>query len=114
MSITAGPDGNLWFTEIEGGKIGRITPRGTITEFPLRSTCGSYGCGPVGITAGPDGNLWFTEFNGGVDNITTHGTFVTGVGTSTRRSQPYGITAGPGGTIWFTEFNGGKIARVTL
>ena len=24
--ITAGPDGNLWFTEAGGGKIGRITP----------------------------------------------------------------------------------------
>jgi hypothetical protein len=25
-AITAGPDGALWFTEWEGGKIGRITP----------------------------------------------------------------------------------------
>jgi virginiamycin B lyase len=24
--ITAGPDGNLWFTEQVGNKIGRITP----------------------------------------------------------------------------------------
>jgi streptogramin lyase len=23
--ITAGPDGNLWFTELDGNKIGRIT-----------------------------------------------------------------------------------------
>jgi streptogramin lyase len=33
FGITAGPDGNLWFTE--SGKIGRITPSGTITEFSL-------------------------------------------------------------------------------
>jgi len=25
-AITAGPDGNLWFTEYDGNKIGRITP----------------------------------------------------------------------------------------
>ena len=31
--ITAGPDGNLWFTEINGNQIGRITPGGTVTEF---------------------------------------------------------------------------------
>jgi streptogramin lyase len=58
--IAAGPDGNLWFTELGGAigedAIGRITPSGTVTEFTERIT-GS----PFGITAGPDGNLWFTE-----------------------------------------------------
>ena len=33
--ITTGPDGNLWFTEFAASKIGRITPTGTITEFPI-------------------------------------------------------------------------------
>ncbi len=33
--ITKGPDGNLWFTEYNGNQIGRITPGGTITEFPF-------------------------------------------------------------------------------
>jgi hypothetical protein len=31
--ITAGPDGNLWFTEYSGNKIGRITPGGKVTGF---------------------------------------------------------------------------------
>ena len=31
LDITAGPDGNLWFTEGTGNKIGRITTAGTIT-----------------------------------------------------------------------------------
>ena len=31
--ITAGPDGNLWFTEFDGNRIGRITPAGVVTEF---------------------------------------------------------------------------------
>ncbi len=65
--ITAGPDGNLWFTEGFGvpagspelarAAIGRITLEGAITEFPLPQADSA----PVGITAGPDGNLWFTE-----------------------------------------------------
>src|SRR5688572_14768365 len=55
--ITSGPDGNLWFTEFFGAKIGRITPLGVITEFPLPTP---PGVDPLGITAGPDGNLWFT------------------------------------------------------
>ncbi len=34
-TIVTGPDGNLWFTESSRDAIGRITPDGTITEFPL-------------------------------------------------------------------------------
>ena len=58
--IAAGPDGNLWFTESTGNKIGRITPQGAITEYPIPTVFSN----PVGIAAGPDGNVWFTEFNG--------------------------------------------------
>jgi len=70
IAITAGPDGNLWFTERFGScsapliagcsKIARITTAGVITEFPVPTPGG----GPIGITAGPDGALWFTEFDG--------------------------------------------------
>src|ERR1700757_4214949 len=34
-AITTGPDGALWFIE-SGGKIGRITTQGDITEFPIK------------------------------------------------------------------------------
>jgi virginiamycin B lyase len=51
--IAVGPDGNLWFTETLGNKIGRISRRGSIIEYAL-PTPGAY---PLGITAGPDGNL---------------------------------------------------------
>ena len=52
-----GPDGNLWFTESLGNRIGRITTAGVMTEFPRHRP----GSRPSGIVAGPDGNLWFTE-----------------------------------------------------
>src|SRR4029077_10927901 len=53
-----GPDGNLWFTEYGGNKIGRISPAGAmLAEFPIPTP----GSAPNGITAGPDGNLWFVE-----------------------------------------------------
>jgi hypothetical protein len=55
--ITAGPDGNMWFTEPGLNRIGRITPRGRISQYPLPSADSQ----PAGIAAGPDGNLWFTE-----------------------------------------------------
>ena len=57
-AIVTGPDGNLWFTE-SAGKIGRITPAGSITEFPLQP-----GSTPVSIVTGPDLNLWFADRSG--------------------------------------------------
>jgi streptogramin lyase len=32
FAITSGPDGAMWFTEMIGAKIGRITTAGVITE----------------------------------------------------------------------------------
>ncbi|MFY9550232.1 MAG: hypothetical protein WAU32_03710, partial [Thermoanaerobaculia bacterium] len=68
--IAAGPDGNLWFTEKAGNKIGRITTAGAITEFSIPTASSS----PLGIAARPDGNLWFTEFGvNQIGRITTAG-----------------------------------------
>jgi hypothetical protein len=58
--ITTGPDGNLWFMEAIGNKIGRITPSVTITEYPLPASNSA----PIGIMSGPDQALWFTEPGG--------------------------------------------------
>ncbi len=106
--ITAGPDGNLWFTEYDAIKIGRITPAGMVTEFPI-PTANGY---PLRITAGPDGNLWFTEQSAGkIGRITPAGViteFLVG-----NNSAVGGIAAGPDGNLWFTEFNPNKIGRIT-
>ncbi len=114
--ITAGPDGNLWFAESAGttgsDRIGRITPAGTVTEFPVGRSS------PTGITAGPDGNLWFTELRDRIGRITPAGVvseFSAGISAG---SFPAGITAGPDGNLWFTELNraglaGNRIGRIT-
>ena len=65
-SIVAGPNGNLWFTAQITAKIGRITPTGTITEFPV----GVPGAAPTAITVGPDNNIWFTT-NLGIGRVLT-------------------------------------------
>jgi len=66
-SITAGLDGNVWFTNLTTRSlpnvgtppaIGRITPSGEITEYRAGL---SYASTPDGIVAGPDGALWFTD-----------------------------------------------------
>jgi RHS repeat-associated protein len=107
--ITAGPDGNMWFTEYAVGKIGRITPAGVVTEFSLPTG----NSGPSGITAGPDGNLWFTEtIAGKVGRITPAGV-VTELALPTANSGPTGITTGPDGNLWFTEATAGQVGVIT-
>jgi uncharacterized protein (TIGR03437 family) len=111
FGIVAGPDGNLWFAEYEGNRIGRITTAGVITEFSTGLTAES---GPTHIAVGADGNLWFTEYAANrIGRITTAGViteFFTGL---TAASDPYGIVAGPDGNLWFTEYNGSRIGRIT-
>jgi len=60
IGITAGPDGNVWFTESNGDKIGTITTSGKITEYTL-PTGGNSDLDA--ITYGPNHNMWFTEIN---------------------------------------------------
>src|SRR5258706_11292943 len=92
--ITAGPDGNLWFTESNANKIGRITTSGGFTEFPVPTTSSD----PIGITAGPDGNLWFAETAGNkIGRITTTGVVINEFPVPTSGSEPDDITAGPPG-----------------
>lgn len=107
--ITSGPDGNLWFTQYYVGRIDKITPDGSITEYslPNKSTL------PFEIISGPDGNLWFTETNGGkIGRITPSGT-ITEFQTPNRDSSLLGITVGSDNNIWFTEQFGNKIGRIT-
>ncbi len=110
VSIATGPDGALWFTEQLGSQIGRVTPAGVITEYPLPSS-GSHQ--PYGIAAGPDGALWFTEANDDrIGRITTSGG-ITEFATPTSGGFPSAIVAGPDGALWFTELAGNKIGRIT-
>jgi streptogramin lyase len=112
LGITAGPDGNVWFTEPITGAIGRISPDGQVTEFPTPVH------DPVAITTGPDGNLWFAGGqlgNGSIGRITPAGQ-VTEFTLPDIISAASGITAGPDGNLWFTENiypNAERIGRIT-
>jgi streptogramin lyase len=108
--ITVGPDGNLWFGEYEGNRIGVINPTThAVSEFPIPTP----GSGPNEIAAGPEGNLWFTEFDGnniGEINPSTH--MISEFAIPTANSGAYGITAGPDGNLWFTEELGNNVGRI--
>jgi streptogramin lyase len=107
--MAPGPDGNLWFTEYGGNNIGRITPSGVVTEFPVPTRQSE----PLGIAPGPDGNLWFADAaRNRVWRITTSGV-MDDFRVPTQDAAPYDIAPGPDGNLWFTEFLGNNIGRIT-
>ena len=111
LEIALGPDGNLWFTELTGPNIGRITPAGTITEFPVPANGSFLQTG--GMVAGPDGNMWFTDAgNNSIGQITTSGV-ITEFPIPTASTQTRFITLGPDGNLWFSELNTDKVGRIT-
>ena len=74
------------------GQIGKITPGGTVTEYPLNPQIQ----GLDGITAGPDGNLWFTcQINCSLGSITPAGDVDTNFDVVLGTEDVAGITTGP-------------------
>jgi len=122
IDITRGPDGNLWYTKglLDQGSIGRITPAGTRTDFPLHHARTE----PFGITSGADGDLWVTatSYTCGrfgcfpnravVIRMTTDGT-TKPYPLPNKSSSPAGITQGAHGSMWFTESGAGEIGEIT-
>jgi hypothetical protein len=110
FGITAGPDGNLWFTEPGANQIGRITPDGEVTEFAVPTTA----AGPAnGILTGPDGNIWFTEEGGnnlGEINPADPGV-ITEYAVPTPNSTPNQFTVGPDGNLWFDEESANQVGQ---
>ncbi len=109
LGIVAGPDGNLWFTEQAGNRVGRISPAGVLLaeyEMPQPNSV------PWEPAVGPDGAIWFTQFSGTpwfaetvgnkIGRITTAGV-ITEFPIPSVDTQPVGVAAGPDGQVWFAE-----------
>jgi virginiamycin B lyase len=106
--ITSGPDGNMWFTDGLRA-VGRITPAGEISEYPLPQPFADYR-EAIGITAGADHALWFGD-----------GDRIGRIGTSGRMSfykDPWfevdDLVLGRDGNVWMTHSNDYDNGIVTI
>ena len=105
--IVAGPDGAIWFTELRGGKIGRISMAGDLTEYPIDG-------GPVGITVGHDGQLYVAlDFARQVARVNLHGA-VTGTWDLPGALAPLQIAAGRGLDLWVTDNTADMVFRLAV
>ena len=102
FGIAIDKQGNIWFTELEGNKLGEISANSSsVTEvgIPLNAP---YGAEPSGITVDDNDRIWMTM--PGVNGIASYyqGNFqfynMTGLVVS-----PVGIAADSQGNLWFTQ-----------
>jgi virginiamycin B lyase len=120
--ITAGADGNMWFLllngrmdnrQVDGNRVGRITPDGKITEFAMPTQTGS----PTNIAVGPDRNIWFTR-QGALGRVTPDGVITeiaipsggTGLTAGSDRRPPDRLT----NKLWYAASGANKIGFLTF
>jgi streptogramin lyase len=97
-SITAGPDGNLWFT-LNPSAIGEINPStGAIAEFPFPSAVAQ----PLSIVSGPAGNLWFLD-GPNIASINPANHIITEYPNTIPGAVPVQLAVGPDGNLWYTD-----------
>jgi streptogramin lyase len=112
--ITQATDGNFWFTEsflndqnATPHNVGRITPTGEVTEFPVCDFCF-----PSDIVQGSDGFLYFSS-NDGLGRIGTDGVVEPFINTPGLSVGGNDLDA-QGSDIWITDFNRRSLWRYDI
>jgi streptogramin lyase len=103
QSITVGPDGNIWFTDLNSAGTINVDTK-AITVFPLSSW-------PQGIVSN-GGSLWLNG-QGHLVQMSTAGTVVNDFTNSPSGDPNNQFVLGPDGNFWFTEMQAQQIANVS-
>ena len=107
FGIALDDQGDVWFTELFGNKIGEITTNGSMTEIPIPMQ--GY-LEPSGIAVGPEGKIWFTL--PGVDSIGAYYDGKFAIQNLTGFVElPVGISFDSQGNIWMTQHGPSFISK---
>jgi streptogramin lyase len=99
--ITAGPDGNMWFTlENETKDVGDITPAGIVQEFELPNINGAES-----IAAGPEGRLWVVAMGKATSFLPSDPKGTEKTFESAKIKNSPSIVFGPDGMFWVASSN---------
>jgi len=109
-SFALSPQGELWFTDTDGGSVGRIDAKGGVTR--LRTWARADG-EPIAITRGADGAMWFIDWRGRWLGRGDAGGGMTIFPTGVKTDELFvtGLAAGPDNAVWFGSIS--RIGRMT-
>ena len=103
MRLALGPDGDIWFTASPGA-VGRITPSGAITMWPV----GGLIEAEASIVPAPEGDLWFGLSGGELGRITPSGELTAFAGAGSPAGETGNLAIAPDGTLWYKEQGSGS------
>lgn len=99
----------MWFSGSGANYIGKITPFGQVTVFPIPTP----NSGPRGLIGTQDGSIWFCEQTANnIGRLTTQGTIIE-FRVPTANSLPSLINVGADLSLYFTEQGANQIGRIT-
>ncbi len=110
--ITAGPDGNVWFTTgFNAGSWGESTNASLYSINPATHEVGQYNepswaIPPSAMASGPDGKLWFGAASGGIDELDPSSMNISSI--IPNPPDPLStvdMKFDAGGNLWFTGYN---------
>lgn len=106
-------DGGVWFTLVHGGRVGRLSPDGTVAYLSLGD-----GSQPSLLAAATESTVWVTDSTGnrlvhlgGRDAVID---LIGEVAVPTPDAQPFGVVALDDGTAWFTELGADALGRIDI
>jgi virginiamycin B lyase len=106
-AVVGGPGGDVWFADPARSRVGRVTPGGKITEYPVRLD-------PQALAPARGGRLWIVG-SGGVGTIDATGKvweLRTGAFQGLEIGSNGGATTAPEGDLWFID-DASRILRLT-
>lgn len=106
--------GNVWFTELNAGSLGRLDSHTGVTQqFPISHDRSVQKLNPYGITVDPQGMIWFTEASNNHIGHFDPGTGKFSFFTMSNSVNPLmEIASDAHGAIWVTSFSGGLLLKL--
>ena len=111
VSVTR--DGGVWFTLVHGGRVGRLSPDGTVAYLSLGEESQ-----PSLLAAVTESTVWVTDSAGnrlvhlGLRDAAID--LIGEVAVPTPDAQPFGVVALDDGTAWFTELGADALGRIDI
>ena len=110
--LTTDPLGGIWISERDSGNLSRLSPNGSLHQYPLPAGPDAI---PQGSVIGPWGMVYVTEQGANaIARLNPWTGHVTEFPVPTPDATPLGLTLGRDGALWFTERSADKIGRMTL
>jgi virginiamycin B lyase len=102
-AVALAPDGSLWVTLTNVSRLLRVSPDGTMKEFPVEGS-------PLGVAVGKDGAVWFGA--PGARRLCRFDPETKKTTWTALPEAPMALAISPDGSVWVALGSGDKLARV--